>query len=106
MRQKKVSKMLKALAILLLCIPFSLPAATSDDFIQGYASAVLEREFGIKNFSLKVAGVVVTITSKELSDADHNRILAAVTTIEGVKKVEIVDGSGAVVASSTPRETS
>ncbi len=103
MKKEQAIKIFVLLAVVVCCFPVPLRAA-SDDFIQGYASAVLQREFGIKNFSLKVAGEVVTITSKELSDADHNRILAAVTTIEGVKKVEIVDGSGAVVASSTPQQ--
>jgi hypothetical protein len=100
-KQQEPTKILKALAILLLCFPFPLRAATSDDFIQGYASAVLEREFRIKHFSLKVAGEVVTITSNDMNDADHDKVLAALTTIQGVKKVEIIDGSGAVVAAST-----
>jgi hypothetical protein len=103
MKMEQAIKTFVVLAVVVCCFPVPLRAA-SDDFIQGYASAVLQREFGMKNFSVKVAGKVVTITSKELSDADRDKILAAATTIEGVKKVEIVDGSGAVVASSTPQQ--
>ena len=106
--RKKMKKgqaiILIALGFVLSCLPEQLRAAASDDFIQGYASAVLQREFGIKNFSLKVAGEVVTITSKDMS-ADHDKILAVLTMIPGVKKVEIVDGGGAVLASSTPQQT-
>ena len=105
MKQKDVSTMLKALAILILSIPFSLPAATSDDFIQGYASAVLEREFGIKNFSLNVTDEAIRVRSEELAGADHDKIIAALSSIQGVQKVEIVDASGVVVASSTSQQT-
>lgn len=104
MKQKKAAKILKALAALLLCVPFSLQAATSDDFIQGYASAVLEREFRIKNFSLSVVDEAVRVTSSELSDADHDKVIAALLSIHGVKKVEIVDGRGAVVAASASQQ--
>ena len=103
MKRLTSDKRVAALAVMLLCVSVQLRAATSDDFIQGYASAVLQRELQIKNFSIKVAGEVVTITSKEMSAADRDKILATLTAIEGVKKVEIVDGSGAVVASATPQ---
>lgn len=104
MRQKKAAKILKALAILFLCFPFPLRAATSDDFIQGYASAVLEREFRIKNFSLNVIEKIVRVESADLADADHDKVIAALLSIQGVKKVAIVDFRGVVVASSTPQE--
>jgi hypothetical protein len=104
MKKDQAGKIVVALAVVLWCFAAPLRAATSDDYIQGYASAVLQRELRIKNFSLKVAGEVVTITSTDMS-ADHDKILAAVATIPGVKKVEIVGGSGAVVASSTPQQT-
>jgi hypothetical protein len=105
MKQEKPAKILKVLAIVLLCFPFPLRAATSDDFIQGYASAVLEREFRVKNFSLNVADEAVRLTSGDLTDADYDKIIAALISIQGVKKVEIVDSRGVVVASSTPQET-
>jgi len=94
----------KALAILLLCYPMPLRAATSDDFIRGYASAVLEREFRIKNSTLNVADEAVRVTSGDLSGADHDKVIAALLSIQGVKKVEIVDSRGVVVASSVPQE--
>lgn len=100
MKQKKATKILKALATLLLCVPFSLRAATSDDFIRGYASAVLEREFRIKNFALSVVDGVVRVTSSELSDTDHDKAITAFLSIHGVTKVEIADRRGAVVTSS------
>ncbi|MGH7926921.1 MAG: DUF1207 domain-containing protein [Candidatus Binatia bacterium] len=105
MKQQKPAKMLKALAILLLCFPFPLRADTSDDFIQGYASAVLEREFRIKKFSLDVAGETVRIKSVEIAAADHDKLMAALLSIQGVRQVTIADAQGVIVASSTPQET-
>lgn len=103
MKQNNLAKILNTLAILLLCLPFSLRAATSDDFIQGYASAVLEREFRIKNFSLNVTDEAIRVKSEDLTGADHDKVIAALSSIQGVKKVEIVDSRGVVVASS-PQE--
>jgi len=94
----------KALAILFLCFPMTLRAATSDDFIRGYASAVMEREFRIKNSTLNVSDEAVRVTSGDLSSADHDKVIAALLSIQGVKKVEIVDSRGVVVASSGPQE--
>ncbi len=100
MEQRNTATILKALATLLLCVPFSLQAATSDNFVRGYASAVLEREFRIKDFSLSVADGAVRVTSSELRDTDHDKVIAVFLSIHGVKMVEIADGRGAVVASS------
>lgn len=105
MKPKNQAKMLHVLTILLLCFPASLPAATSEDFIQGYASAVLEREFQVKKFSLELAGETVRIKSAELAGADHDKLMAALLAIQGVKQVTIADAQGVIVASSTSRET-
>jgi Protein of unknown function (DUF1207) len=104
MKLTTVTKILKVMAVLILCFPLTVRAATRDDFIHGYASAVLEREFRIKNFSLNVAGESVRLTSEDLVGVDPNKVIAALMTIEGVKKVTIVDSRGIVVASSTPQE--
>ncbi len=101
MNQEKPIKVMQVLAILLLCFPFALPAATGDDFIRGYASAVLEREFGLKDFTLNVDGKAVTVRSGELTDADHRKVIAALSSIDGVKRVAILDSRGVEVARSS-----
>jgi len=103
MKHQKRLKIFQALAILLLCFPPLLCAATGDDFIRGYASAVLEREFRLKNFSLDVAGEAVTVTSGELTPADYDKVIAAFSSIDGVKRVAILDSRGIEVASSMPQ---
>lgn len=64
---QKPAKLFQALVIWLLCFPLVVPAATSDDFIRGYASALLAREFRLKSFSVNVANDTVTVTSGELT---------------------------------------
>src|SRR5688572_10493120 len=78
---QKPAKLFQALAILLLCFPFVVPAASSDDFIRGYASALLAREFRLKSFSFNVAGEAVTVRSRELTEADHGKVIAALSSI-------------------------
>jgi hypothetical protein len=103
MKHQKRLRVWQALAILLLCFPFPLHAATGDDFVRGYASAVLEREFRLKNFFLSVAGEAVTVTSGELTEADHDKVIAALLSIDGVKRVAILDSRGFEVAASSPQ---
>lgn len=102
MKQKRQRRrqILLAMAILILLFPFSSGAATSDDFIRGYAAAVLEREFRIKDYSLGVFDETVKVTSGELKNADLERVIAGLFAVQGVKRVEILDAQGVVVASS------
>ena len=99
-KSKRNTETLLALAILILLFPFSAGAATSDDFIRGYAAAVLEREFQIKDYSLEVSDQTVKVTSGELKSVDPEKVIAALFAVQGVKKVEILDPQGIVIASS------
>ena len=103
MKQKRHRriKTLLSLAILILMFPFSSGAATSDDFIRGYAAAVLQREFQIKDYSVEVSDQTVRVTSGELKNVDTEKVIAALFAVQGVKKVEILDAQGVVISSST-----
>lgn len=104
MTKKQAKKIFKCLALLLVCFPFPLRAATNDDFIQGYGSAVLERELRMKNFSLHVAGEAVRLISDDVTEPDRDKVIAALLSVQGVKKVTIIDSRGVVVASSAQQE--
>ena len=92
-RQRRIRTLL-SLAILILLFPFSSGAATSDDFIRGYAAAVLQREFQIKDYSLEVSDQTVRVTSGELKNVETEKVIAALFAVQGVKKVEILDATG------------
>jgi len=100
-KKKRRTKTLPGLAILILLFPFSSGGATSDDFIRGYAAAVLEREFQIREYSLEVSDQTVRVTSGELKNVDTEKVIAALFAVQGVKKVEILDAQGVVISSST-----
>jgi len=100
-KRKRRTKALLALGVLILLFPFSSRAATSDDFIRGYAAAVLEREFQIKDYSLEVSDQTVRVTSAELKGVDTEKLIAALFAVQGVKKVEILDPQGVAISAST-----
>ena len=101
MNQGKPMKIFQAVVILLLCFPFALHATSGDDFIRGYASAVLERELGLKNFTLNIDGEAVTVTFGELTQADYRKVIAALSSVVGVKRVTILDSRGVAAARSS-----
>jgi Protein of unknown function (DUF1207) len=100
-KRRRGMRLLRALVVLACLFPFSSGAATTDDFIRGYAAAVLEREFQIKDYSLEVFDETVKVTSGELKDVDYGKVIAAIFSVRGVKKVELSDRQGVVLASST-----
>jgi Protein of unknown function (DUF1207) len=99
--RKRVTKVLRALAVLVFLLPFSSGAATTDDFIRGYGAAVLEREFQVKDYSLQVLDGTVRVTSGELKNLDTERLMTGLLAVQGVKRVELLDSQGVVIASST-----
>ena len=99
-RRRRIKTLLNV-AIVILLFPISSRAATSDDFIRGYAAAVLQREFQIKEYSLEVSDQTVRVTSGELKNVETEKVVAALFAVQGVKKVEILDAQGVVLSSST-----
>jgi hypothetical protein len=99
-RRRRIKTLLNV-AIVILLFPISSRAATSDDFIRGYAAAVLQREFQIKEYSLEVSDQTVRVTSGELKNVETEKVVAALFAVQGVKKVEILDAQDVVLSSST-----
>ena len=92
---------------MLLCMLLARPVAaadsTSDEFIRGYATATLQRDFQITAESLKVQSGVIYIHGLEASDVIDDRIKTSLSTIEGVRKV-VVTREGQAVAQAEPPE--
>jgi len=72
-----------------LFLPRSAAAAgpTSDQFISGYATAVLKRDFQISAELLQVQHGVIYIQGLEASDTVSDKIKTSLSSIEGVRKV-------------------
>lgn len=89
-------------------------APTSDEYIRGYATATLQRDFQITADSVRVEYGVVYIEGLEASDVVGDRIKTSLAGIEGVTKVVVnrqgirkvvTVGQGAMVAGKDPEIT-
>jgi hypothetical protein len=85
-----VSAAIRALcaAAVLLCAASSL-AVPDDTYLAGYATAVIERDLGLKVVSLEVRDRVARVVVVDLGDQPAERIEAALTEIEGIERVEV-----------------
>ncbi len=87
-RRSKVISIVIGLLLLILFLSRTAAAApTTDEFIRGYAMAVLQRDFQITAASLKVQHGIIYIQGLEASDVVRDRIQNALSSIEGVKQV-------------------
>lgn len=94
---------------LLLALAAAIPAAAAppaDEWLEGYAAAVLERELKLSAPSLHVRGGVLTLRAADLGGTDRARLEALLSGIRGITRVEIISGPApapaTVFAVSTP----
>jgi hypothetical protein len=59
-----------------------------DDYIAGYANAVIERELRLTGLSLTVKDGVITIVEGDLPASDRDKLLASLSDIPGVMRVD------------------
>ncbi|UCF86754.1 MAG: DUF1207 domain-containing protein [Nitrospiraceae bacterium] len=77
----------------MLFIIFSISTTVSasvDDYIRGYAEAILEREFNLLPDSLLVKEGIITIGFENIENVDRDRLIAELSRIRDVKRVEVV----------------
>lgn len=92
------------LLLFLLFLPWSAAATgpTSDQFITGYATAVLKRDFQISAEFLRVEYGVIYIQGLEASDTVSDTIKTSLSSIEGVRDVVITKEGDVVARSENP----
>ena len=78
-----------ALLLGLMMAPAAVAAPADDSYIEGYAAAVLEREFALVAPSLRVRGGVITLDDADLASADRSRVVSQLGQIRGVARVEV-----------------
>ena len=79
--------------LLLLVLPLPRTSAAtpaSDEFIRGYATALLERDFQIAAESMDVQHGVIYLQGLKASDVVSDRIRTSLSSVEGVKQVVIM----------------
>jgi hypothetical protein len=67
-------------------------AEGNDDYIAGYAAALVEYEFHLPGTEIQVDQGIVTIYVKQLGATDPAKIAAAVEAIHGVVRAEVREG--------------
>src|SRR5712692_2721874 len=80
----------------------TMAAPGADGYIEGYAAAVLEREFRVTAPSLRVQNGVITVSAADLAGLDRDRVIAALGRVRGTARVEIVDAAAGVGATPGP----
>lgn len=80
-----------ALALLGPVAPAVAAPASGDAFLEGYAAAVLQREFGMTSAVVRVTRGIVSIRTGDLEGVDRERVLAALSGVPGVVAVQVVD---------------
>ncbi|AGF77566.1 Protein of unknown function (DUF1207) [Desulfocapsa sulfexigens DSM 10523] len=80
------------LLFLVIFFPCSSGAApASDEFIRGYAAAILQRDFQITVEKLNVQSGVIYIRGLEAPDEVRDRMKSSLSSIEGVSQVFVVE---------------
>jgi hypothetical protein len=86
--QSSSKQIVSGLLFLVFFLPGGVAAApASDEFIRGYATAVLQRDFQITAESLSVHSGVVYIQGMEESVVVQDRMRTSLSSIEGVNQV-------------------
>ena len=71
--------------LLLLC-------AQDDDFIKGYATAILDREFSVSQAHIEFHEGVLTLQAADLAGHEKDKVVAALSRIKGVREVRVLEG--------------
>lgn len=66
-------------------------ASDGDAYIEGYATAVLAERFGRSPRGLGVGDGVITLAASDLDGMDRDAVIAALRTIRGVVRVNVVE---------------
>ena len=96
MKLEKKNAVKEIFSVLLICLVFipifatAKPAPTDDRYIEGYATAVLEREFNLRCSSLEVKDGVITIGIRNIPDKIDEKIITTLSDIPGVIKVKFI----------------
>jgi hypothetical protein len=89
--------LLGVVALLTALGPTPGPAATvsEDAYLQGYAAAIVEREFRRSAPSLRVSDGVISLNAADIRGLDHERLRAALGAIRGARRVDIAEPGSA-----------
>src|SRR5512140_2293599 len=80
-------------------------APARDDYIAGYATAVVEREVPLAARDLTVKDGVITISAANLSVPEREKLVTALSGIPGVQRIDLGDPKDPADAQPLARTT-
>lgn len=86
------------IVLCLFPVPF-VSAEVTDEYVAGYATAVLQHEFKATDSTLQVQNGVVRISARLLGGLEREKVTRALRGIPGVKEVVVVPTEEATVSS-------
>ena len=100
-------RLIVAAGLCALLAALSVPRAdaSDDEFIAGYATAIVEHEFGVTDASVETLDGSVVVTTKSLGNVDRRKLEGALRDIPGVSQVEIREGQSRAVANGAAVQT-
>jgi hypothetical protein len=87
-----------AVLVGMMCLP-TISAGASDDYIAGYAAAILEHEFRMTGALVEIRQGAVIVTTRTLGNVDRGKVESALRQIPGVIQVEIRETDHKVIPS-------
>lgn len=88
---KPWDRLLLCAVLLAMMIPPAFATPIDDAYIQGYASAVLERDLGIGGARVEVVDGVVVVSGDGSLAHDRDKIVTALSKVRGVVRVDVVE---------------
>ncbi len=87
----------------LLCACPAWSQVTTDEYIAGFATAVLQHEFKAADSTLQVRNGVIRINARSLGGLDREKVKRALAGIAGVKDVVLIEDEAIAAAPSPAR---
>jgi hypothetical protein len=91
-----------AVVVFMLAAAAAHAAPIADEYLKGYAAAILTREFKVRAPSLRVVGGTVLIQEADLAAVDRVAVVAALQGIEGVSRVVILSQPATATTTASP----
>jgi hypothetical protein len=102
---KNLARLLFILSMAVLAPPSVWALPGDDAYVEGYAAALLEREFRIAAPSLQVQNGVIILRAADLAGADRARVVSALSRIRGAVRVDVLEAGAVAPPPVKPGDT-
>jgi hypothetical protein len=90
-RLTTAGSLLSLIGSILLFAPDAVGLPSDDSYLAGYAAAILQREFHSSTRSLTVRAGVISMRADDIAGADRERLVAVLSGMPGVMRVEVLE---------------